>query len=459
VQKFDLEGVSTTFLFAGGAPSQLDIDSPVSVFVSPAGILRAEFALRPPVSYSITAVIPRSLPEDLVDLGREYDVDPIYFQLPLPTAQEVRQLKEQGADWEKTVSSASPRAGEFLPIYELNEMVVGEATDPYDIALRIERFLRSSFDYSLDLPPSELRSPYAAFLFDTRMGYCQQFSGVMTLLLRLNGIPSRVAVGFATGNYQGGDSFLVSTNNAHAWVEVYFPGVGWLPFDPTPGRNLPLPGVSVSSPNFTDPFAHAGGSTEGSAQIPNLRRDRLPETGGAGTGAASAMPTGQRILRAAGVLALGAALVAAWPWIRRWWRYRPARQGTSEERLRASLALLRADLLLWDVPAGPALTAEEVCTLVRREAGLELGEALARVQKVLYGGRAASQADVAGLERARQEVNAALARRRGRFWRVVVAYGGGRFLLALRGGRGQDGLWSGLLMRRAIQAVRDARTA
>ena len=61
----------------------------------------------------------------------------------------------------------------------------------------------------------------------------------MAILERFNGIPARVAVGFTTGALVGRDTYLVRRTNAHAWVEVYFPGIGWTAFDPTPGDNLP----------------------------------------------------------------------------------------------------------------------------------------------------------------------------------------------------------------------------
>ena len=100
-------------------------------------------------------------------------------------------------------------------------------------------------------------SPYAAFLFETRTGYCQHFAGSMALLLRLNGVPARVALGFTTGDPRGEDTYLVDTTDAHAWVEAYFPGSGWVPSrpDPRPGaarlRDAPTSGPKAGDRHGT----------------------------------------------------------------------------------------------------------------------------------------------------------------------------------------------------------------
>ena len=78
--------------------------------------------------------------------------------------------------------------------------------------------------------------------------------GAMAMLLRFNGIPARVAVGFATGDLESPGVYSVATNNAHAWVEAYFPTVGWVAFDPTPGRSLPNAGRLVHQPGFQGPL-------------------------------------------------------------------------------------------------------------------------------------------------------------------------------------------------------------
>ena len=80
--------------------------------------------------------------------------------------------------------------------------------------------------------------PLNGFLFEDRRGYCQQFSGAMALMLRMAGIPARVAAGFSPGSYNKDTrEYRVRDLDAHSWVEVWFTGIGWVPFDPTPAAS------------------------------------------------------------------------------------------------------------------------------------------------------------------------------------------------------------------------------
>src|SRR5205814_7918095 len=104
---------------------------------------------------------------------------------------------------------------------------------PYDVVRRTETYLQDRFSYNEQPPPR--RYPLAAFLLRDRVGYCQQFSGAMALMLRMDGIPARVAAGFSPGIYDSTTKeYRVRDLDAHSWVEVWFHGIGWVPFDPTP---------------------------------------------------------------------------------------------------------------------------------------------------------------------------------------------------------------------------------
>jgi len=106
---------------------------------------------------------------------------------------------------------------------------------PFDKALAIENFLRNRYAYTLNLTGKPGDDPLAHFLFESRAGHCEYFASSMAILLRTLGIPTREVNGFLPGEYNdlGGD-YIVRASDAHSWVEVYFPGMDWQVFDPTP---------------------------------------------------------------------------------------------------------------------------------------------------------------------------------------------------------------------------------
>ena len=120
-------------------------------------------------------------------------------------------------------------------IPELAKEITKNARAPFDKALAIESYLRNRFTYTLNLAGKPGDDPLAHFLFETRAGHCEYFASAMTIMLRTLGIPSREVNGFLPGEYNdlGGD-YIVRASDAHSWVEVYFPGMDWQTFDPTP---------------------------------------------------------------------------------------------------------------------------------------------------------------------------------------------------------------------------------
>jgi protein-glutamine gamma-glutamyltransferase len=121
----------------------------------------------------------------------------------------------------------------YAPAYALAQRLARGARTPYAYLKRVMAFLANGYTYDEYPPPTQY--PLETFLFLNKIGYCQQFAGSMALLLRMGGIPARVATGFATGTYDSATKhWLVSDIDAHAWVEAWFPGYGWVTFDPTP---------------------------------------------------------------------------------------------------------------------------------------------------------------------------------------------------------------------------------
>ena len=129
-------------------------------------------------------------------------------------------------------------ASPYARMFRLTERLTADAPTTYEAVKSVERYLQRSYAYRERVPSQEV--PLSAFLFEDRAGYCQQFSGAMALMLRMAGIPARVATGFSPGspNRDTGE-FRVRDLDAHSWVEVHFAGIGWVPFDPTPSAAPP----------------------------------------------------------------------------------------------------------------------------------------------------------------------------------------------------------------------------
>ena len=112
--------------------------------------------------------------------------------------------------------------------------IVAGADSRYETAKAVERWLRQEKAYSLEAY-RDSDQVADTFVFEMEAGYCEYFATAMATMLRTQDIPTRYAVGYSSGQYVGNDTYQVRGMNAHAWVEVYFPEVGWVQFDPTPG--------------------------------------------------------------------------------------------------------------------------------------------------------------------------------------------------------------------------------
>ncbi|WP_146087254.1 transglutaminase-like domain-containing protein [Thermomonospora echinospora] len=184
-----------------------------------------------------------------------------------------------GGDWMRTRPGAfgsppgSPeglrgfvRYGWYGEAADLAESLSAGARSQFEVVERVQRYLTEGGRFRYDTKVERTsRVPLLDFLLRTRTGYCQHFAGAAALLLRLSGVPTRVVAGFATGLEQGG-RYVVRDADAHAWIEVYFSGVGWVPFNPTPAA-----ADAVVDPSL-DPFAPAvtDDADRGSAVLPGV---------------------------------------------------------------------------------------------------------------------------------------------------------------------------------------------
>ncbi len=148
----------------------------------------------------------------------------------------VGRLREASADYPADVRDVYLQLPQLDPrIPELAKQITERAQNPFDKTIMLENYLRSHFAYTLNLTGKPGEDPLAHFLFETRAGHCEYFASAMAIMLRTLGIPTREVNGFLPGEYNdlAGD-YIVRASDAHSWVEVYFPGTGWMTFDPTP---------------------------------------------------------------------------------------------------------------------------------------------------------------------------------------------------------------------------------
>ena len=122
-------------------------------------------------------------------------------------------------------------------VLELARELTATAPTPYDRAVAIEQYLRT-FEYTLDVPTPGVGQDIADyFLFELQKGYCDYYATSMVVLARAAGLPARLVVGYVSGSYDYFNArYVITEAEAHAWVEVYFPEVGWIEFEPTGGR-------------------------------------------------------------------------------------------------------------------------------------------------------------------------------------------------------------------------------
>jgi transglutaminase-like putative cysteine protease len=226
---------------------------------------------------------------------------------------------------------------------------VTAGSSPYAAALRLQDYLRDGFEYSLDGPSGHSDDALVEFLFETRRGFCEQFSAAFAAMARAVGLPARVAVGFTPGRYDAASGvYHVTTLEAHAWPEVYLAGIGWTAFEPTPGRFEPTPGdptgtgaLAPDEPDDRTPTS-TGASTptttpgptslDGSPQLD----DRDVVAGGGSSGSDAPSPLRRvvtwALVAVAAAGAAGAVLAAAIPSVKAWRRHR--RRGAPDPRAR-----------------------------------------------------------------------------------------------------------------------------
>jgi transglutaminase-like putative cysteine protease len=186
------------------------------LFADKYGSLRADSALPAGSSYTVVSRVPQRNP-DLLRVAPNLSSDRIGRQLT--------------ASYTQLPPSLPTR------VHDLARQVTTKATNQYDQVALVNEYLRTNYKY--DLHPG--RQPFNTdsvdqFLFNDKKGICEIFASSEAVMLRTLGIPTRLVGGYSSGSYNVITGYYeVHASDAHAWVEVYFPQYGWVPFDPTPG--------------------------------------------------------------------------------------------------------------------------------------------------------------------------------------------------------------------------------
>ena len=367
-------------------------------------------------SYMVAAYVPRPSASQMRGAPTGYPPDiGRYTTLELPGAGEVVMPPRGDPTTGSARAEGAVLRSSYADVYRLARRLTAGAPTSYDAVARVQRYLRGRFTY--DESPPRRRVPLAAFLLRDRVGYCQQFSGAMALMLRMIGIPSRVAAGFSPGSYNTDTKeYRVRDLDAHSWVEVFVNGIGWVTFDPTP----PVAPAEAQASGLGE----LGGGSERPAEVRSPSEESAgSERGSDAPGAPGGDGGGASLLLIAVLLGLPALGAGGWFGARLVAGRRPITPG---ERVEAQLRELEAALrrLGWRLPGGSTLLAVE--RRLARVAGPDAASYAAGLRAHRYEPRTPAAPDRAA-RRALRRALAAAAGRSGRVRALLAIPPGGPF--------------------------------
>lgn len=300
-----IRGMTTTAVIGAGTVTLLThLPKPVVPGAAP-GTWTATGPLQPGASYQAVVYSPHPRPAELERAGMDYTGVPSGYrtlELPgrgfsrvgggqVPASSQIAFAPFHSGRAPQVVAGVQPGTAEqivnaspYAGAFSLAQRLAAQSATPYEFVESVMGWLGHGYSYN-ENPP--IRSyPLESFLFVDRRGYCQQFAGAMALLLRMGGIPARVAVGFTPGTYDPSTrTWVVSDFDAHAWVEAWFPSYGWVRFDPTPSADPALAQSGSSQP------ASSGGASPRPARAKPDRTATPSHRPGASAGGGRPAPT------------------------------------------------------------------------------------------------------------------------------------------------------------------------
>ncbi len=321
---FDIIVPHSNILFAANEPQKVDVPyqfytgADKSYSTSLHALNRSQAA----GTYTVTSLVSVADKQTLRKVAPTYSdyLKSKYLQLPSTLPQRVKTLAHQ---------------------------IMDNIPNAYDRAEALESFLRSPpFSYSPQVKPTPPgKDPVDYFLFDLKQDFCEYFASAMVVMLREEGIPARLVEGFTTGTYDSAsNAWVVKEQDAHAWVEAYFPGYGWIEFEPTPSQPpFARPDASLNTgSNSGDGTASGGTSSDpNDPNRPNRAEDELNQGGDGGAFSGDTVVAAVRAIDPRPALAfLGLLLlllafaVARFNW--RFRRYGPIESAWGKTRLLAS---------------------------------------------------------------------------------------------------------------------------
>ncbi len=377
----------TPFIAVPGRPREIRNLGERRVSVWDDGTLGVDPALGPNLTYDVDTVIPDPGAEKLVSATIDDATrDPGLFELPVGGG-EIVQVPPFGSGQPLPDPS---EFGAYEDVAKLSREIIGGAKTPYAAVNRVERYLRSPQNYTYNLTVSRaIAQPELAwFLLETKQGYCQQFAGAMALMLRMNGIPARVAVGLTVGSGQFDSktgTYPIVDRDAHSWVEVAFDEYGWLPFDPTPGRSAPN-SASVSSPEYriSSQVSQIDPEISPQAVDPTPRELREPPSTAIDGGGDASDESGGGVLIGVGLAVGILAVISLIPGLVKTIRRRRRRRGDERAQVLGAARELESVLLDLGHTVNPAASTTERTERVWRELGIETGDIYGMAAEARY---------------------------------------------------------------------------